>query len=289
MAKKFIIITTHRSGSQMLCEFLTNQKNIICEYELLQPDKEIKYTSLQKKAELFNNIEIQKKLANILGNDPSKFVINRNRNFEEYLKLWEDVVPSKYFGFKAFFEYHLKNYWLPPEDSIKLDDFLKYIKKNNIKIIHLTRDNILLKYISWLTSQVTRVSSCSWGNKINSDKNNIVSVNVSYDKYTKYKINLLKEEADAVCFCLLNNIEYHRVAYENLIGDDHVVFYKDIMKFLGEDPEVFIDIKDTENQNKRKANVFSLSQKVLNLGDFIKEATIADDKELLENIEKLKQ
>ena len=71
MVKKFIIITTARSGSQMLCEFLTMQKNIVCEYELLQAHREIKFNR-GKSNPLFH-------FKRILGEDPSQYVGNRNR------------------------------------------------------------------------------------------------------------------------------------------------------------------------------------------------------------------
>ena len=280
MAKKFIIITTARSGSQMLCEFLTKQKGIRCEYEILQSQREKKYLKMYlKERGGFKNLESHLKCVDILGEDPDKFVGNRNRRFIEYLKIWEDVVPSEFFGFKVFFKHHLGTYKLPIEDSISYEDFIKYIKDNDIKILHLTRDNIFLKYISLLTSRITGVCSSSNTSQINS-----ISVGVLYKDFKKYKEDLLKEKQDVFNFGLTNGIDIHHVTYENLIGPNHTTFYKDILSFIGADPNLFIDIKDTPNQNKTKTNIFTIRHKVSNLDQLIEEATEANDTELLDAI-----
>ena len=271
MVKKFIIITTARSGSQMLCEFLTMQKNIVCEYELLQAHKEIKFNRGNSKP-LFH-------FKRILGEDPSQYVGNRNRNFIQYLSIWENIFPCKYFGFKVFFKSHLGTHKLPPEDAISYEDFAKYVKDHNIKIIHLTRDNLFLKYISLRTSKITGVTSSSRGREINS-----IGIEVVYKDFIKWKKNLIQEEKNVVDFLNRHSIDYHHITYENLIGKEYVNYYKDILSFIGEDPEVFIDIKKAGIQRKKKINIHSLRYKVLNLENLIQEATSANDTELLETI-----
>jgi len=280
MAQKYIIITTARSGSQMLCEFLNNQQNIRCELEILQSHKEEKYAKMLIKAHRsYNSVDSHLKCMEILGDEPSKFVGNRNRRFIEYLKIWEDVIPTKYFGFKIFFNSHLGTSNLSLEDAITYEVFANYIKDNDIKIIHLTRDNMLLKYISTLTSLITGVHSSSSTSEINS-----ISVEVSYEKYNKFSTELLKEKQDVFNFCLANDINVHHVTYENLTGSNYVSFYKDILKFIGADPNLFIDIKDTRIQNKKKTNIFTIRHKVSNLDQLIEEATEANDIELLDAI-----
>lgn len=281
MAKKFIIIATARSGSSMLVEFLNNQLNIRCESELLQAHQEIKYLKFLKESSHLNP-EIFPRFVSTLGTDPLKLVGNRNRNFIEYLSIWESVCSSNHFGFKLFFDSHLRSSKLPKEDSIKVEDFLRYIKDNDIKIIHLTRDNILLKYVSVLTSNITGVFS-----SINTSQINSISVEVPYKQFIKYQRNTQKEEEDVVDFCFFNKIEYYHVTYENLIGKDYVTFYKNILQFLGEDPETFIDIRGTVRQIRVKTNIYTLRDKVSNLDDLIAEATLTDDKELLDNINTL--
>jgi len=275
MAKKFIIITTARSGSQMLCEFLDKQKGIRCELELLQSQKEEKYLHMLRKGKN----ESYNKFLEILGEDLSKFVGNRNRKFVEYLKIWEDVSPCDFFGFKVFFKNHLGTHKLALEDSISYEDFTKYIKDNDIKIIHLTRDNLLLKYISSLTSQITRVYSCNSTSEVNS-----ISIDVIYSEFIQWKDKLLKEEQSVVDFGLINGIDIYHVTYENLTGPNYVAFYKGILNFIGEDPNLFIDIKETSMQNKVKTNIHSLRYKVSNLDQLIEEATKANDTELLDAI-----
>lgn len=280
MAKKFIIITTARSGSQMLCEFLDKQLNIRCELELLQHHQEVKYRKLQQVKN--SNSKTRKyydRCVEILGTDYNKFVGNRNRNFVEYLKIWEELKSSKYFGHKLFFDHHLGEKKLPAVDAISYSDFLKYVKDNEIKIIHLTRDNILLKYISTITSRISGVYNSSGTSLINSG-----SVTVLYEDFIHYKEELLQEQQDVYNFCSENSIDCHHVTYENLIGENYVSFYKDILSFIGEDPELFIDIRDTPQQAKTKTNIYHITHKVSNLENLIKKATDANDTELLENI-----
>ena len=286
MAKKFIIITTGRSGSQMLCEFLDNQVNIRCELELLQAKKEEKHRQLLAKERNYSSrLESDVKCREILGDDPSKFVGNRNRRFIEYLKIWEDMKPSEYFGFKVFFNDHIGSSILPEEDSISYEDFTNYIKDNNIKIIHLTRDNLFLKYISALTGRITGVYSSSSTSEINS-----ISVEVFYKKFIRFKNNLTKQKQDVFDFCSVNNIDVYHVTYESLTGPDHTTYYKDILSFIGADPNLFIDIRDTPMQKKTKTNVHSIRHKVSNLDELIEEATEANDTELLDaiNVELIK-
>lgn len=275
MAKKFIIITTARSGSQMLCEFLDKQKGIRCELEILQSQKEEKYLHMLRKGKN----ESYNKFTEILGEDPSKFVGNRNRDFIKFLRIWEDVSPCDFFGFKVFFKNHLGTFKLSAEDAISYKDFTQYIKDNDIKIIHLTRDNIFLKYISALTSRITGVHSSSKGRGINS-----ISVEVFYKQFNNFKDDFIEEKQSVVDFGLANNIDIHHITYENLIGPNYVSFYKDILSFIGADPNLFIDIRDTPMQKKIKTNIFTIRHKVSNLDQLIEEATKANDTELLNTI-----
>lgn len=264
----------------MLCEFLNKQINIRCELEILQSHKERKYVRMYAKGKAsYGCLESHLKCLEILGDDPSKFVGNRNRKFREFLKIWEDVVPSEYFGFKLFFKNHIGDYKLPVEDSISYENFLKYIKDNDIKIIHLTRDNMLLKYISAITSRATGVHSSSRTSRINS-----ISIEISYKRYLKFKKAILEEEQKAAKFCIENNLPYYHVTYENLVGKNHASFYKAILSHIGEDPELFVDIRDTPQQSKRKTNVYHITHKVSNLQNLIEEASAANDTELLETI-----
>ena len=284
MAKKFIIITTARSGSQMFCEFLDKQVNMRCELELLQAKKEQKHIQLLNKStnnrrDSHTKLNSYLKCVEILGEDPSKFVGNRNRRFIEYLKIWEDMEPSEYFGFKVFFNSHLGSNVLAEEDSISYEDFAKYIKDNDIKIIHLTRDNILLKYISGLTSQITGVHSSNNTSKINS-----IIVEVLYKEFTEFKNSLTKQKHDVFNFCSINGIDVHHVTYENLTGDNHATYYRDILSFIGADPNLFIDIRNTPMQKKRKTNIYTIRHKVSNLDELIEDATKANDTELLDVI-----
>jgi len=280
MAKKFIIITTARSGSQMICEFLDSQLNIRCEFEILQAQKEVKYRKFFIKGKSsYDCLESHNKCLEILGDDSSKFVGNRNKRFVEYLKIWEDVLPCNFFGFKVFFENHIGDFKLATEDSISYEIFLKYIKDNDIKIIHLTRVNVLLKYISHITSKITRVYSSTNTSNVNS-----IRIKVIYDDFVKYRQDLKNEQESVFDFCLNNNLDYHHVTYENLIGKDYVTFYKNILSHIGEDSELFVDIRNTSMQKKTKTNIFPLRHKVSNLDQLIEEATKANDTELLDSI-----
>jgi hypothetical protein len=252
----------------MLCEFLAEQDNIECEFELLQRHKEKKYLKfVRRKGRSQYSFS---KLMRILGPDESQHVKNRNNNFEEYLKQWEEGLPSKYFGFKIFFRSHLSDYKVPTDSSISYDRFLKYIKDNNIKIIHLTRDNLLLKYISVLTSNKIGTFSSS----ILQNQHGLVTVDVDYHNFIKYSNNLIIEENNVIDFCKSNNIEYHHVTYENLTSDKYQDFYKQIFEFLGEPVENFKDIKGTPVQRQTKRNIYTLKEKIANYDELLQAAVL---------------
>ena len=280
MAKKFIIITTARSGSQMLVEFLNKQKNIRCEDELLQMDKEEKFKNLIRR---LPNINLTSIFGDLLGEKPSRFVENRNKNFREYLEVWENVLPCKYFGFKIFFKNHIDNKLFDLEKRITQDSFLTYVKQNDISIIHLTRDNMLLKYISEQVSRITKVWTSIKSDHQNTD---LVKVEIPYGKFKHFRNARLEEDQSVTDFCYQNDIKYYHTTYENLTGENYAYHYKSILEFLGEDPTIFVDINNTYNQKNKQNTFIPIECRVSNLDELVEKATKANNTEILEDIKR---
>jgi len=270
MPDKFIIFTTPRSGSGMLCEFLSAQQNIRCRYELL---KGTKIPVME-----FLTEDGRREMDGLLGDDPSLRVRNRNKHFKKYLQIIENSKPLKYFGFKVFYGDHIERKKISADDiNISTQDFIQYIKDNNIKIIHLTRNNIFAKYISHITAK-----ALGYYNTKRILDTDIHPVNVVYSNFIKYKQKVLKEQKTVTKLCITNYLPYLHVTYEELTGPEYANFYKTILEFLGDDPALFTDIIKSNKQRSKKVNVFTMKEKIINFDELLEQAIAAEDIDLVD-------
>ena len=257
----FIIITTARTGSNMLVEFLSVQKGVKCENEILKYHDII--TPINKIRYHYRNPTVYQEIIKLIGNDPSKVFYNRNLNVIKYLDLFLSVIDKPIQGFKVFYNNHIV------KGDIKIE-FLKYIKENNVKIIHLTRDNTVLQFFSRKLAQIGVTNFSSTKSKF--DITNAKEVKVEYDEYVKYRDSLILEKKQVRELCETHNIPIHEVTYEQLCGVDYKKHYSEIMKYINLEPNEMNDIVVSGQQNQKKNPKYSLSEIFKNTNEFIEKS-----------------
>lgn len=257
----FIIIATARTGSNMLIEFLNKQGGIRFETEILKYHDII--TPINKIRYRYQNPTVYQEIIKLIGNDPSKMFYNRNLNVIKYLDLFLSVIDKPIQGFKVFYNNHI----------VKGDmeiEFLKYIKENNVKIIHLTRDNTVLQFFSRKLAQIGVTNFSSTKSKF--DITNAKEVKVEYDEYVKYRDSLILEKKQVRELCETHSIPIHEVTYEQLCSDDYKKHYIGIIEYLGLDSNDLQDIVMMGQQKQKKNRKYSLSEIFNNTNEFIEKS-----------------
>jgi LPS sulfotransferase NodH len=256
LKSNFIILGQMRSGSSLLCKILNKQKDIVCLRELFNKN----YT-----------YEKNQQIKNFLGDDPKQWINIKNQNLEEYLKLMSNISHKPIFGYKIFSEHFL--YFKNKEI------YLNFLKNNKSKIILLTRDNLLLKYISHVTGKNIKIYSSSINNPQVEIIYQLNPIQINYNKYKKYvnKENLQLEERKKDI--LLYELPYIHIKYEDLVGKKYSECMAQIFGFLNLDFHKFIDLKlpDGTIGNHKKINIYKLKDKILNYSEFKKIAEANKD------------
>jgi hypothetical protein len=244
----------------MLIEFLNNQRGVRFEHEILKNNY---ITTINKILHLYKNPTVYQEIIKLTGNDPKKILYNRNLNVIKYLNLFLSVIEKPIQGFKVFYNNHIV------EGNIE-DEFLCYIKENNIKVIHLTRDNTILQFFSRKLAKIGVTNFSSKFSKFVIDKYN--KTNVEYDEYTKYRNNMITEKKQVRELCETHDIPIHEVTYEQLCGVDYKKHYSEIIKYINLEPNEMNDIVVSGQQNQKKNPKYSLSEIFNNVDDFINES-----------------
>jgi LPS sulfotransferase NodH len=253
----FVIFAQVRSGSSLLCNTLTKQKNITCHREL------------------FKRHYIHEKIKNFLGDDPKKWVDIKNQNLELFLKLMSEISNKPIYGYKIFSEHFL--YF--ENKNIYLD----FLKKNKSKVILLTRDNLLLKYISHMTSKnIKNYTSLA----ITPKKETVYQlnpINIKYKQYKQYAEKQKKFLEERMSDINLYQLPYIHIKYEDLVGKKYSQCMVQIFGLLNLDFQEFIDLKlpDGTIANHKKINVYSLKDKIINYVEFKKIVENNNDTETL--------
>ncbi len=251
----FIIIATARTGSTMLVEFLKKQKNVYAVGELLHYNPKLLIRRINE-----NGKNCAQEITSVVGNDPSRMIHNRNLNFEKYLNLILSAGKSPIQGFKVFYNNHII------KGNIE-NKFLKYVKENNVKVIHLTRENTILQFFSRKLAVMGITNFSNTDIKFDIDENR--KTNIEYSEYVEYRDNLITEKNQVRELCELHNIPIHEVTYEELCSDDYKEHYSNIMKYLNLEPNEMNDIVESGQQNQKKNQTYSLSEIFDNTDEFI--------------------
>lgn len=295
MTKKFIILSTARSGSTMLAEFLNKQQSIVCLGEVFTFDNHC-YTH-------FINTENHKQKAKVLfKEDQISFLKNRHLYFKDYLQLIEQSYSKDIFGYKIFMEqiYYNKEFMsgnkvinsdnklsyisalqqLKSRSSlIGLSNFIDYLKEEKIKIILLTRTNKLKQYISGELAKKTNFTYTVSDTPLKLEEK--IKINFDYKLYKEFFKNIILEEAHNNQLCLDHNIPHLCVTYEDLISSNYIASFKEILSFLGDNPKNFIDIKENNNQINIKQNTFPLYDLIENYDSLLEDDRINSDVNLI--------
>jgi len=263
MKSNFVVFSQSRSGSSLFCENLNYQKDIICMKEIFRENWFQRRDGKDQLREFFIDIN-------------SNFMEDiKRKNFEEFLILMSEVSNKPIFGYKITAP---QSYRVAPSKEI----YLNYLKNNKSKIILLTRDNLLLKYISHQTAH-----KIGFDSRIQSDKYKAIHqlnpIKINYYKYKEYlnqENSFLRERKEDI---LSYNLAHIHIKYEDFVGEKYLESMVRIYEFLNLD---FKDFKDLREPNGiiagfEKINVYSIRDKVINYEAFKKLAQDNNDIETL--------
>jgi len=79
-------------------------------------------------------------------------------------------------------------------------------------------------------------------------------------------------------------LPYFPVTYEQLIGQDYETYFKQILAFLGANPEEFVDIIKNKKQRSLKLNVFSIKDCIANFDELLKQATLNKNYDIIQTL-----
>jgi hypothetical protein len=248
----FVIIASARTGSTMLCNYLDSQQNIKCHYELFIRDRIQLSTDNGRK----HDIMVSKIDEDEVNHDNLvKDIMDNNlleTRYDDTIKLFDILKKHNkkpFLGFKMMYG-HIKLF-----NSF---DFYDYLIKNNIKVIHLYRENKFLQELSNQKKQKTGISTIFQyeeypNKKIIFDIKHYINERAS--KEWNYKIH------DKLFH--LGNIPNISVTYEDLCGSNKIEHYKRIFEFITGSTNSFTEIKDQRLQYK-KINTFTLEDQIEN-------------------------
>lgn len=258
----FIVIAQHRSGSTLLKSCLSIQKDILfystagLENKFLNFGKTFDYKMDHKK-----RVDWRKE------NNNGKLVIKL-----AHAVLSKEKGDKKLFGFKCH-----------PERLLTIPNYFKFLQAQNARIIFLTRNNVLLRYISRLTVvQKTHNSMCYYKNKKCIDVFKLNPINIEYNEYIKFKLKAEEEQKKGLFMINKYNLPYIHITYEEINENFDQCFNK-IFDFLELDKDTIINCKQEDGiiAGHKKINVYKLEDKIINYEEFKKAAEDNNDIETL--------
>jgi hypothetical protein len=251
----FVIIAERRSGSTFLTKALSMQKDILF-YSLVGLG--VEYSSFGK-----DHKKNREKRRNFHSGPNGTILVQSAHSI-----LLKNKKNKKFFGFKGH-----------PERLLDVPNFFQYLYEKNAKVIFLTRNNLLLRFVSARTAASIGSNSCSSRNKKIFKLN---PIKIGYKSFVKNK-NKVKEIEKKV---LLNinkyNIPYMHITYEE-ISENFNEYLKKIFNFLEINPDTMIDVTNENGEiaSLKKINVYKLKDKILNYEKFKKKAEKNNDIETL--------
>ena len=281
MKSNFVIFAQPRSGSTVFCQNLNDQKDIICMKEIFGQNWPLGIDNKEELQKFFAGINL-----NILTS-------MKYKNFEEFLKLMSEASNKPVFGYKIMPEQAgykisgLSGRYLSKEAEQasffkNKEIYLNYLKNNKSKIILLTRDNLLLKYVSHQTAK-----KIGFDERIQSKKYKAVHqlnpIKINYYEYKEYlnqENSFLRQRKKDI---LSYNLPHIHIKYEDFVGEKYLESIARIYELLNLN---FKDFKDLREPNGiiagfEKINVYNIKDKVINYKAFKKAAEDNNDIETL--------
>jgi hypothetical protein len=134
-------------------------------------------------------------------------------------------------------------------------NFADYLINNNIKIIHLTLDELFLKFLN-----VHRAFKIKKGFDI--------PCKFDVGDYNRFVFNSHTNNGAIFDICHNYKIPYHGVVYEDLISDKRVDCMKGVFDFLDLDFADFVDVEDSDISADLLNPVYNASELMSNYEDF---------------------
>jgi len=254
----FIVIAQHRSGSTLLSTALSRQKNILF-FSLSSLEK---YSSFGKT----NEYNDAKKRLQFRSGKKGNLIIKL-----AYSILSRKKTFQKIFGFRAH-----------PSSFVEIPDYFKFLYEKNARIIFLTRNNKLLRFISLKTALKIGCVNSSHNHKESNNIFKLNPINIDYNEFIKYKINTEKIDKKILSNIKKYNLPCLHITYEELTENFNECFNK-IFNFLELDPNTIINLKKQDGRigRHKKINIYKLEDKIINYLQFKKAAEISNDVETL--------
>jgi len=246
--KKFVILSTQRSGSTLLVTYLNQHSNITCYKELFSftpPEKNPNYSRAGYKEYIHRNYS-------------RKFLSFLNKNFliENYLKDLYGFGSSDAVGFKLMYN-QLKH-----KTPLK-----KWLQKRDVYVIHLIRENLL----KTLSSEEIAKKNQKYVSKSSKVQNN-TSVHIN----TREILSDLQKRKSKIESHKLNKKEYYEITYEDITNNTKETV-KSILSFLNLE-KVDVDLEDKIH----KQNPRSLDRRIDNYNEVVKKLTNTEFEVLLD-------
>ena len=259
----FVVIAEQRSGSTLLKNSLSIQKDIFC-YSTANLEK-----NFSDFGQTLDYKKDRKNRANWRSGNNGKLIVKL-----AYSILLKNKGDKKLFGFKCH-----------PHRVLTIPNYFEFLSNKNAKIIFLTRDNILLRFISRETVLQKSNNSRSHYNekKKNDEVFKLNPVNIEYNEYIKYKSKTERDKKNTLFNINKYNLPYIHITYEELSGNFDQCFNK-IFDFLELDKDTIVNCRGEGGTicGHKKINVYKIEDKILNYEEFKKAAEDNNDAETLD-------
>jgi len=267
MKSNFVIFSEPRTGSGALSSSLNHQQDIFCLKEIFR-EKNL-FTKI------FDKLDENIKIENLLGSDRSKWEKNRNEKFKDFLNLTSELSNKKIFGYK-FFEKHFRSF----QDH---ETYLNFLKENNTKIIILERKNILLQYISLSTARLIDNYVTNIRGPGAEEVYKLNPIEIDYKEYIKYNKKIKRQFQDKLKAVQDYELEHINITYEDFVGEKFIECFKKIFDLLDLNFQSFIDPRNDDGMiaNHKKVNIYKIEDKIINYTAFKKDAEDNKDIETL--------
>jgi len=261
MLNNFLILASQRSGSTLLCNYLNRQNLIRCHYELFYPKSaqmslhdgtHYPVSSIRSNINSKELLKIFSQKAPYSDSDynfiteiyKSKLNYYRFDNAEKFINQFKKFCSKPFFGHKIiYYQIELLNNF----------SFIEYIKSNDIKIIHLNRNNKFLQELSYQKKEATNIVRVLKNeNYINKKIQFDINLYLKRSKENQLQYNLYSRILQE------NNISTINISYENLNNS-----YEDIYKFITGNMDLYKKIPIEEFFTK-KINTFTVEEQIQN-------------------------
>lgn len=203
----YIMIARQRSGTGALNSIVSQHKDIVCIGEVFHPNNLL--TDKNNYFYWLNNEADKVKFS-----DP---VLRNEENFQNYLSFIENKFPGKkiLIDIKYRSLHHFNGGWISPLEEPAI---FRFIRKQNIPCLHLTRDNLLETYVSGRLAEMNKV----WHAKSASElQYNNITIDIDalhrYINFTMKEISFVKEAIKRIK--ILCEIDYKNMLLNNKLSE----------------------------------------------------------------------